>query len=223
MHSHGCSDTEYRQRVLAALAGVLTVALLLVHGWPTPTPSSSEGPFRDRATERIPVESIQPTSQPREQSPPPPAPLPPVVVPNDVIVDQEIEFEDGALQVERPSEDADRQEGDRDPVDATRQPDTGARLLRNVQPKYPSAARDDDIRARVRVEVSVSAAGRVDSATVLDRWRVSEDGQARPVAQLGYGLEDAALSAAQRSLFRPARHEGRRVATRTTLTFTFGN
>ncbi|MFP4228736.1 MAG: energy transducer TonB [Salinivenus sp.] len=223
MRSSGASDTVYRQRVLTALAGVLTAAVLLVHGWPDPASSPSEAPFSDRTPDRIQIETIQPTSQPREQSPPPPAPLPPVVVPNDVIVEQDVEFEDGALQVETPSDDAERQAGDRDPVGATQQPDTGARLLRNVQPKYPMDARDDDIRARVRVEVSVSAEGRVESATVLDRWRVSEEGHARPVAQLGYGLEAAALSAAQRSLFRPARHEGRPVPTRTTLTFTFGD
>ena len=217
------SDAVYRQRVLAALAGVLGLILLLIHGWPGAPSPSSDRPFGDRPSERIQIEQIQPTRQPREQSPPPPAPRPPVVVPNDVIVDYEWDVGDSPLQVEMPDDDPTRQDGADSSPPATRTPDTDARLLRNVQPRYPSAARDKRVRARVRIEVAVTEEGRVQNATVVERWRVSENGQARPVARLGYGLESAALSAARRSLFRPAHHDGRPVATRTTLTFTFGN
>jgi hypothetical protein len=62
----------------------------------------------------------------------------------------------------------------------------------------------------------------VTTATVLKRWRLSDGGQARPVAQLDYGLEEAALVAARRSRFRPAQQNGRPVASQTTLTFEFG-
>jgi protein TonB len=43
------------------------------------------------------------------------------------------------------------------------------------------------------------------------------------VPSLGYGLEESALDAASRSLFRPAEQNGEPVATRTTITFTFGD
>ena len=216
------SNAAYRQRVLASLAGVLGLILLLVHGWPAPSPSSDRS-FGDRSSDRIQITEIQPTRQPQTQSPPPPAPRPPVVVPNDVIVEHEATFGDRPLQVEVPGDDPTRSDGADTPPSATRPPDTGARLLRNVQPRYPSAARNDDVRARIRVGVAISVDGRVQNATIVDRWRVSEDGQIRPVGQLGYGLESAALTAARRSLFRPARHDGRPVASRTTLTFTFGH
>jgi len=169
------------------------------------------------------VKEIQPTRQSREQNPPPPAPLPPVVVPNNEVIETPVTFGDAALRVETPEDDPTRQDGNNTRRAATRQPDTGARLLRNVQPQYPSAAQDDDVRARVRVGVTVSKAGRVEEAVVLERWRLSEGGSAQPVAALGYGLEEAALAAARRSLFRPARHKGQPVATRTTITFTFGD
>jgi hypothetical protein len=63
----------------------------------------------------------------------------------------------------------------------------------------------------------------VTEATVVGRWRLDDEGRASPVASLGYGLDDAALSAAHRSRFRPATHRGEPVPTRTTITFTFGN
>lgn len=216
------SDAAYRQRVLASLAGVLGLLLLLIHGWPAPSPSS-DPPFNDRPTDRIQITEIQPTHQSQRQSPPPPAPRPSVVVPNDEIIDYETDFGDSPLQVEVPADDPARRDGADTPLNDTRAPNTDARLLRNVQPRYPPSARSDGIRARVRVEVAITAEGQVENATVVERWRMSKTGQVQPVGQLGYGLEAAALTAARRSLFRPARHNGRPVASRTTLTFTFGN
>lgn len=216
------SDVRYRQRVLTALTLVLGGLLLMVHLWPAPS-ATPDRPFSSRSSERIQIREIQPTRQSHEQSPPPPAPLPPVVVPNNRIVEDERTYDDGPLQVELPDDDATQREGTQDPVAATRPPDTGARLLRNVQPRYPSAARDDGIRARVRVEVLITETGTVREATVIERWQISNNGQLRPVGHLGHGLEAAARSAARRSLFRPAHHNGAPVASRTTLTFTFGN
>lgn len=216
------SEDVYRWRLLASTAGVLLLLLLLVRGWPAPSPSTTDQPFHDRPADRIQIEEIRPTSQSREQKPPPPAPLPPVVVPNDAIVEQTFKIGEAELRVETPEDDPTRQEGQSTPATATRQPDTGARLLRNVQPRYPAAAQDKDVRARVRVEVKVSESGRVQEARIIERWRISETGTVRPVAALGHGLDQAALAAARSSLFRPARHNGEPVSTRTTITFTFG-
>lgn len=201
---------------------VLALCLVLVHGWPAGTGAPSDLPFSDVAQEVIAIEEIVPTSQSLERRPPPPAPIPPVVVPNDRLIEVEIEWGTSALQIETPGDDAERQEGAADRATASRLPDTGARLLRAVQPGYPAEARKNDVRARVRVEVQVTASGRVSEAVVTGRWRQHEDGE-QPVASLGYGLEDAALNAARRSLFRPAESNGEPVATRTTLTFTFGD
>jgi outer membrane biosynthesis protein TonB len=136
-------------------------------------------------------------------------------------VETELEFGESELQVEMPEDDAELQEG-ADQATAARTPDTGARLLKNVQPTYPSAARQEDVRARIKVEVRITETGHVEEATIRRRWRVLADGSSRPVQTLGYGLEEAAIAAAQRSLFRPAQASGQPVATRTVLTFTFG-
>lgn len=225
MHRRNSGRAEhiYRQRFLGSMVGVLILTIVLIRMWPNPTPSEADGPFADRSSDRIQLEDIQPTHQPREQNPPPPAPLPPVVVPNDVIVEETYEVGDATLQIENPDEDPEYQEGRTAAATSARQPDTGARLLRNVQPRYPSAAHDDGVRARVQIAVKVAKNGRVQDATILKRWRISESGRARPVADLGYGLDEAALKAARRSLFRPARHRGKPVATRVTITFSFGD
>lgn len=213
------ADTYY-ERMLGALLLVLSLAVALVRWWPaleTEPPSL----FRDRSNSRIQIQEIQPTSQAQEKRPPPPAPLPPVVVPDEVLIKEEITFGEGTLPIENPEDDAELQDGS-DRTTAARQPSTGARLLKNVQPDYPQAARADEVRARVEVEVRVSETGAVREASVTKRWRLLEDGSSRPVTNLGYGLEEAALTAAQRSLFQPAQAQGQPVPTRTVLTFTFG-
>lgn len=215
------SRSSYYRRVMGATVAVLTFTIALVRWWPTGDASSPPEVFRDRASDRITIRDIQPTSQSEERNPPPPAPLPPVVVPNDVLVEEELEFGDAKLRVETPEDDNKLQEG-ADQATAARQPDTGARLLRNVQPSYPEAAREEGLRARVEVEVQIDEDGRVQDANIRRRWVLSDDGSVQPVSELGYDLEEAALSAAQRSLFRPARADGRPVSTRKVVTFTFG-
>lgn len=215
-------DQTYRRRFLASLVVVLGLSIALVHWWPAPTPSSPEGPFRERGPERIQINEIQPTAQSRERTPPPPAPVPPVVVPNDVVIEEEIEFGEGTLAIEDPGDDERLQEGSSETTTAARRPDTNARLFRAVQPKYPPSARKNSVRARVRVAVQVSKTGRVKAATVLKRWRLLEGGRAHPVARLEHGLEEAALVAARRSRFRPAQHDGTPVASQTTVTYEFG-
>lgn len=211
----------YYRRVMGSMVLVLACTVAVVRWWPTDGGPDTDGPFRERGTERISVQEVQPTNQSEEKTPPPPAPLPPVVVPNDVLVKQDMEVGDAELRIETTEDDERLQEGT-DQATTARQPDTGARLLRNVQPEYPAAARDEAVRARLEVEVEIDENGRVEDAQVRRRWRLSGNGAAEPVPRLEYGLEAAALSAARRSRFRPARADGQRVPTRKVITFTFG-
>jgi outer membrane biosynthesis protein TonB len=211
----------YYRRVMGSMVVVLLLIIALVRWWPTIPPNDAPGLFRDRSSERIQIREIQPTSQSEELNPPPPAPLPPVVVPNDVLVKEEFEIGEAELRVETPEDDERLQEGT-NRATAARQPDTDARLLRNVQPNYPPAARKDGVRARIEIEVKVTETGQVQDAQIRRRWLLSGEGSSRPVPELGYGLEEAALTAARRSLFRPAQANGQPVPTRKVITFTFG-
>lgn len=211
----------YYRRIMTAMVVILVIFIALVRWWPPSDGLTGDRPFDDRPTERIQVRDIQPTSQSKEKVPAPPAPLPPVVVPNDVLIKDPLEFGDAELQVEEPEEDDELQQGTARAT-ATRQPDTGARLLKNVQPNYPPAAQEEEIRARIAIEVQITETGAVADATIEGRWRLSANGSSHPVTELGYGLEESALAAAHRSLFRPAQAQGRPVATRKVITFTFG-
>lgn len=215
------SRFRYYRRTLTALAVVLTVAIALVRWWPTWNGEPNTDLFHDEPSDRIQIQDIQPTSQSQEKTPAPPAPVPPVVVPNEVLIKEELEFGEAELQVERPEDDDKLREGSDQPI-AARQPHTEARLLKNVQPNYPEAARDDEVRARITVEVHIGEDGTVRNASIKERWRLLPDGSSQPVTTLGYGLEEAALTAAQRSLFRPAENRGTPVETRKLVTFTFG-
>lgn len=224
MDSHHTAQAEYtyRRRIMMSLVIVLALGIAAVRWWPVSFGEAPETFYSDRGPDRIELEEVQPTSQMQERKPPPPAPLPPKVVPNDVLIEEEIEFGEAELAIEDPADDEQYREGRVDEATASRQPDTNARLFRAVQPEYPSAARDNSVRARVQVAVQISETGQVQEATVMKRWRLSGDGNVRPVSHLEYGLEEAALAAARQSLFRPARANGDPVPTRTTLTFEFG-
>lgn len=67
-----------------------------------------------------------------------------------------------------------------------------------VRPEYTQAARAANVEGRVRVELLIDEQGEVKSARV--------------VSGLGYGLDEAALAAAQRMRFRPALRCGKSVA-----------
>lgn len=207
---------------MGCLAFTLLLLIGLVRFWPLGPDAPPNVRYSDAGPEAIQIEEIQPTSQPLEKRPPPPAPLPPVVVPNETILEVDpVEFTDATLLIDDPGEDERLQEG-ADRAAAAQQPDVNARLLRYVEPEYTRAARRRNVRAQVVIEVQVDEQGRVQSAAILKRMLLGEDGQpARAVDELGYGLEEAALSAAQACLFRPARANGDPVSTRTTLTIRF--
>jgi TonB family protein len=75
-----------------------------------------------------------------------------------------------------------------------------ARLVSQVMPPYPSAARNLQIEADVGLEIVVDTAG-----VVAD---------ARVVRHAGYGMDEAALAAVRRALFVAARRDGRPVRVR---------
>ena len=71
--------------------------------------------------------------------------------------------------------------------------------------------------------VSSDERGNVSEAQVVKRYLVNKDKTERTfVQEIGYGVEEAALAAAGRWMFRPAREGGKIVRSYTTLTFSFG-
>lgn len=175
-------------------------------------------------SEAIRIEEIQPTRQAETAPPPPPPPIP-VLVPDDAELDEDnLDFSDGLLLTEDTGEDAAGTQGSDDaPSPRSSGPTIGPRTVRFVEPEYTQEARRRRIRAELVIRVLVDERGRVEESTIVERFLLTDDGTSRtPVDALGYGLEEAALSAAGRWMFRPARENGEPVAAHTELTFTFG-
>jgi len=79
----------------------------------------------------------------------------------------------------------------------TEAPDTPVEVISKATPIYTSEARELRIEGEVTLRVTFAASGKIEILEVLDR--------------LGHGLDEAAIDAAKRIRFKPARREGRPV------------
>lgn len=219
----------YPVRILGCLVASLALLLALVRLWPASPPPQPR--FQQPAAQEvIAFEEVRPTAQQATVlAPPPPAPLPPVVVPDDVEIEvEELALAEPALPSPVPGVDLAAQAGTpaaQGPATAApaRVEEVGPRLVRFVEPEYTQEARRRRLRAEVVVEVHIDEKGQVVAVKVLDRYLLGKDSQREErVAALGYGLEESAQAAAQRTLFRPARRGTQAIRSTTTLTFSFG-
>lgn len=216
---------HYSIRILACTAASLLLLIALVRLWPALPPGDGASFVEARAQEVVALETIVPTRQ-RLMNPPPPAPIPPVVVPDEVILEpEELVIGEGIELAQDYGDDPFSVPGDPDGTEVATAAESyvSARAVRIVEPEYTREARRRKVRAEVHVEVEIDAQGRVRGARVVERYLVGDDDDAREqVAEIGYGLEAAAQAAAERWTFRPARRNGRPVDSSTTLTFRFG-
>jgi len=210
----------YAIRAQACLAAALLFAGGLVNLWPLPNPDDNTRPdYRSAGQETIEIEEIVQTRQ-RAEKPPPPPPILDVVVSDEEIDDDLVlDLPDDFLAF---SED-DGVSPDIPEAAASGLPDLiEPRPVRIVEPEYTREAQRKKIRAEVVVEVLVDERGRVNSARVLERFLLGKDEERLAVGELGYGLEESAIDAARRCMFRPARFGGETVRGYKTLRFSFG-
>ena len=195
----------YRIRGLAALAASLALVCAVFTLWPHDLLAPAEAAVSEDAAHEVLVrEENAQTVQAR----PPPQPEPTLDLPTEIAIPDAPALE--VTPVPAPAAPAFVERPQRSPVHLTLS-----------TPTYPEEARRAGIRARVRVKVLVNESGQVAEAEVVERLllRGSEE---RMVDAIGYGVEAAALDAARRERFRPARHDGSRVRAYTTTTYSFG-
>ncbi len=212
----------YPLRMMASLAFTLGLVMLVVRLWPVPDRSASPTTiYRSLAPEVIALEEIMPTRQARP-APPPPIPPLPVVVPDEIPLEEvDINPDVNRLFLEEPGTDPFAAEGALEGTLAAAPAfEVGPKPIRFVEPEYTRAARRARIRAEIVVEVQVSPTGQVLSAAIVERYLLTPHRQR--VDTLGYGLEEAALAAARRWRFRPARVNEQPVSSFTRITFSFG-
>lgn len=211
---HHFEGDHYTMHILAGIISAQVLILLCVHFWPLiPLPEPMD--TVDSSPDVIELEEIASTSQVR-RSPPPVRPSPPVIMPEDVILNDDLTLDYSPLEVGVPS--------DPDELPVRKMVSSEPpKPIRIVTPEYPRPARRRKIHAEIVVTFVVDKHGHVQSPRILERYLLDQRHGTRVlVDELGYGLEDAALRAALRSLFRPARSNDVPVGSNHELTFKFG-
>lgn len=219
MRRHFDNDS-YSLRLFASIIAAQVLILLCIKLWPiAPEPKPLDILYS--RPEAIQMEEIVSTRQTR-RAPPPPAPLPPVIAPDDTILEEDILLDLDPLTVTGPSTDEMPEEPEGAPstgIAATE----GPKPIRVVAPEYSKSAERRNIRAEIIIAFVVDKRGRVQSPQIVERYLLNQKDNTRELVNaLGHGLEEAALSAAMRSLFRPARKDGVIVESNHELTFRFG-
>ena len=209
--------------MLAALVVSLLVINLALHYWPSIEIENKGLVFDARGQETIHMEEIQQTQQ-EKKKPAPPVPAPPIIVPDDVVLAElELDIVDTALTLDDPGTDTEVVEGTSSGNSTPARADKSPSPVRISVPEYTREARRKGIRARILVEVLVDEGGRVAEARVMERFLLNKDKtESELVQELGYGIEDAVLTAARKHIFSPARENNKRVSSYVTLTFEIG-
>ncbi len=209
--------------MLLCVAASLLIAIAAVHWWPRPSGDKDLAPlYSPKGQEVIEISEVIPTRQ-AKQKPPPPAPLPPVEVPNEDLLEPEIVELDSPLDVSDAGDEELTESETADNPNPLPRSQSQAKLVRFAPPNYPSEAKRRKIRAEILVEVDVDERGVVREARVVSRYLLGKDASDKEfVEHLGYGLEESAIEAAMASLYRPARENGQPVRSLMELYVTFG-
>lgn len=186
-------------------------------------PAATAPMYSSTGQELIEIAEIVPTRQ-QKSAPAPIAPLPPIESVEEDLLETDLQLDSAPLVVaaDVPTQGAD----DGDPVEAAPplpRASSPARLVRFVPPTYTEEAKRNKVIAEIVVEVEIDEHGKVRGAQVVRRYLLGSDDESKQlVDEIGYGLEAAALEAAQASLYRPAREAGKPVRSVTEIYLSFG-
>lgn len=211
----------YRHRILVSIALVQLMFILLIRLWP-------EGEYRPslnfEVTEQevVILDDIQITRQ--QTSPPPPLrPQIPNPVPDDEIIEIEIEFDIDLNLPDLPLLDPGFGTGiTGNEARIVRNPQIPPTVVRIVEATAPEQV-PDEIKGRLEMIVNflVDENGEVEEVTIEEIRLYNEDGTFDGLTFVQYGLMDAVLSAAMQWRFRPARQDGERVRAYTRQRFNY--
>lgn len=219
----------YLLRMLSSTAASLLIVIAAFKLWPADNYQveySVNNPVHPR--ELFVLNEIRPTRQSNIDLPPPPVSPLPLYTPRDVVLEpDELDLQfidtslaDSAIDPSSPPFRDPSLKGSKSSGEATM---VSPRPVRFVEPEYTRPARMERVRAEIVVEVRVDHTGSVNDSRVIQRFLLSANGYSKePVAQIGYGLEESALTAAEQWRFLPAYLDGVPVEGSTILTFRFG-
>ena len=211
----------YRNKLMATVIISELFLLSVFKFWPTQANDSTVVSWVDEEPTIFTEEMIQ-TKQLTTPARPP-RPQIPIPVPNEEVIDDEIEILDfdDLLSLELLGEGDVGQKGESDEIVGS--PQVKPRLLKVVEPSTPDVARKAEIKVEVFVTFLVDAEGLVEDIYVSQiREYESKGNKYKVVPSIGYGVMGAALEAAKQWKFRPAMNNGKAVRAYTTQVFSFG-
>lgn len=213
-------DLNHEHRFMLSLICIELMVIILIKVWPENPKEITE--YRDTFTDEvIYVEQAIPT---RQESAPaaPPRPQIPVPVPDDEVIEEEIdfpEFDDVFSRIDAEGEEGSSSvNGEGRIVGSPEQPPG---LVRIVEPTIPEAAKRADVKALIHVTFLVGLKGEVEEV-YINEIRLYDGQEYKVVKQIGYGLMEATLEAAIKWKFRPARDQGEPVKTYVENSFRIG-
>lgn len=215
-------DQVYPHRIELGIIISLLICIAVFRFWPDFS-AERKIMYQDFIpVDEVMIDDVMVTRQGIEIPPPPPVNVPPVPVPDDIIVDEEFDFDDiFELEQEIIAGLPDLESDDQAIV---MNPQLPANVSRIVEPVVPAEFREQNIRAQIVVTFIVTENGSVEDASINEiRLFNKNKGEFELVNFIGYGIEDATIQAALRWRFRPAMNQGESVRTLARHTFSFGS
>jgi len=217
----GDVEIAYRHRVMSGLVVVLLVCLIIVRFWPVEEKTIRE---TEQITfqEEVLIEEIEITRQP-SAPPPPPRPQLPEPVPDDEIIEEEIDVDmelDFPEAPELPEERGTGITGDEDIIVSN--PQLSPTVVKIVEPHVPDLP--DELKGRIEMIVNflVDQEGNVEEASIIQIRKYDESYEEYEVLPyIEYGLINATIDAALKWKFRAARHQGSGVKAFTSHRFNY--
>lgn len=204
------------------MACVLVLMIGLVRLWPPARPSEPRELVYRSEQEAIAIEDILQTSQPTSRPPPPPPPIPIESAADLILEEPVLDFDVSLPDIADLTRQGPPGDGS-DAVTTGASVEEAARPVRFVEPEYTRDARRKRLKAEIVVQVLVARDGNVRETRIIRRYLLGASASERQaVDEVGYGLEEAAVAAARRWVFRPARLDGVAVDSFYELTFSFG-
>lgn len=215
-------ELNHEHRFMFSLICSELLALLVILWWPV-YPSEPVEHYDRFDNEEILIDQAIITQQSTAPASPP-KPQVPVPVPNDEIIEEEIDFpdiDDLFTQFDAQGEIGTApREGEGDIVGSPERPPG---LLRIVEPTIPDAAKRANVKAQIIVTFLVGKDGSVEDMAISEiRVYTGNGSDYELVDQIGYGLMEATMTAASKWRFSPARHNGQPVRAYVENSFNIG-
>lgn len=214
-------DIEYHIKIMAGIVISEILLLAVFNFWPK---SKAEPVFQSLEPSEQPVvlDNVRITRQ--GNTPPlPPAPVVPVQVPDDKIIQEQLPQldnigNDNFSKMPKLKEGGDNGEGA-----IAKNPERPPSVTKIVEPAVPDAAKRANVKVELIVNFLVNTDGSVADVSIAQiKLFNKKTGKFDTVKTIDYGIIDVTMRAAAQWRFRPAEQGGKKVKAYTKHIFTFG-